>query len=182
MWNYARAAAFAASLLAFVGMASADERLVPSWMKIQESVRLVRLDIVAGWNANNGALNYNGYFSGDLTVVVPVAWTVDIVFKNNDAMLPHSLVITRPYKSEEMPELAGIDQVAIPRAYTNDPDQGIPSPKTDTVRFIVKTAGDFYFFCGAPGHGHGGMWARLRADPDAEAPYVLLAEAAEGRK
>jgi hypothetical protein len=75
MWNYARAAGFAASLLAFVAAAAAasDEKLVPSWMKIQAPARLVRLDIVAGWNANNGALNYNGYFSGDMTVVVPAA-------------------------------------------------------------------------------------------------------------
>jgi len=183
MWNYARAAGLAASLLAFVGTAAASsENFVPSWMKIQAPARLVRLDIIAGWNANNGALNYNGYFSGDMTVVVPVAWTIDLVFKNTDAMLPHSLVVTRPFKSDEMPDLAGVDQVAIPRAYTNDPDKGIPSTKTDTVRFIAKDAGEFYFFCGAPGHGHGGMWTRLKVDPAAEAPYVMLAEGAEGRQ
>jgi hypothetical protein len=97
-------------------------------------------------------------------------------------MLPHSLVVTRPFNSDEMPDLAGVDKVAIPRAYTNDPDQGIPSSKTDTVRFVAKTAGEFYFFCGAPGHGHGGMWTRLKVDPAAEAPYVVVAEGAEGRK
>ena len=180
---FARVGGLAAVLaLSLVAAASADEPLVPSWMKIEKSARLVRLNIVAGWNANNGALNYNGYFSGDMTVVVPVAWTIDLVFKNTDAMLPHSLVVTRPFKSDEMPDLAGVDQVAIPRAYTNDPDKGIPSTKTDTVRFIAKDAGEFYFFCGAPGHGHGGMWTRLKVDPAAEAPYVMLAEGAEGRQ
>jgi len=158
---------------------AAEQPLVPSWMKIEKSAHLVRLNIIAGWNANNGALNFNGYFSGDMTVVVPVAWTVDIAFKNTDGMLPHSLVVTKPFKPDEMPDLAGVKEVAIPRAYTNNPEEGIPAPKTDTVRFATKDAGEFYFFCGAPGHGHGGMWTRLKVDPSAEAPYVLIDKGAE---
>src|SRR5215469_12535221 len=106
MRNAVRAALVAACCLVASG-AGAAEKLVPSWMKITAPARLVRLDIVAGWNANDGALNFNGYFSGDATVVVPVGWTVDIAFKNNDGMLPHSLVVTRPYKREEIPQTAG---------------------------------------------------------------------------
>jgi hypothetical protein len=157
----------------------AADRFVPSWMKIEAAAHLVRLNIVSGWNANNGGLNYNGYHSGDMTVVVPLDWSVDIAFKNNDAMLPHSLVVTKPYKEDEFPDLAGADQVALPRAYTDNPEQGIPSPKTDTLHFVAKTAGDFYFFCGAPGHGHGGMWTKLKIDPAATAPYVDIDKAAE---
>jgi hypothetical protein len=180
---FARAGGHAAVLaLSLAASAAAEEPLVPSWMKIEKSGHLVRLDVTAGWNANNGALNFNGYFGGDMTVVVPVAWTVDIAFKNNDGMLPHSLVVTKPFKPEEMPDLAGLDQVAIPRAYTNNPEQGLPAPKTDTVRFATKTAGDFYLFCGAPGHGHGGMWAKLKVDAAVESPYVVVDKsAAAGR-
>src|SRR5258708_29927493 len=110
--------------LSLVAAASADEPLVPSWMKIEKPARLVRLNIVAGWNANNGALNFNGYFGGDMTVVVPVAWTVDIAFKNTDAILPHSIMVKKTFTPEEMPDLAGLNQVAIPRAYTNNPEEG----------------------------------------------------------
>ena len=180
---FARADVLAAVLaLALGAAASAEEPLVPSWMKIEKSARLVRLNIVAGWNANNGALNFNGYFGGGLTVVVPVGWSVDIAFKNTDAMLPHSLLVTKPFMPEEMPDLAGLNQVAIPRAYTNNPEEGIPAPKTDTVQFVAKAAGDFYLFCGAPGHGHGGMWTRLKIDAAADAPYVIVDKsAADGR-
>jgi hypothetical protein len=179
----ARVGGLAAVLALFLAAAaSAEAPLVPSWMKFEQSARLVRLDIIAGWNANNGALNFNGYFGGDMTVVVPVAWTVDIAFKNTDAMLPHSLLVTRPFKPEEMPDLAGLNQVAIPRAYTNNPEEGLPASKTDTVRFVTKQPGDFYLFCGAPGHGHGGMWTRLKVDPAADAPYVVVdTTATEGR-
>jgi hypothetical protein len=169
-----------AVVLSVVPFASvADDRLVPSWMKVEKAAHLVRLNIVSGWNANNGGLNYNGYYSGDMTVVVPPAWTVEIDFKNNDAMLPHSLIVTKPYGVDEFPDQAGAGQAALPRAYTDNPEQGIPSPKTDTVRFATKDPGDFDFFCGAPGHGHGGMWTRLTVDAAAEAPYVTLAKEAE---
>ena len=137
------------------------------------------LDVVAGFNANNGALNFNGYFTGDMTVVVPVGWSVEIDFKNNDAMLPHSLLVTKPYPPDHVPDVAGADQVAIPRAYTDNPDQGIPSPKTDKVNFTVKAAGEYDFFCGAPGHGQGGMWTRFVVDAAATAPYVTIAAGAE---
>jgi hypothetical protein len=163
-------------------LAANEEHRVPSWMKIEKEAHLVRLNIVSGFNANNGGLNYNGYFSGDMAVVVPPIWTVDIAFKNNDAMLPHSLIVTKPFQEGGFPDLAGADKVAIPRAYTNDPEQGIPSPKTDSVRFAAKAAGDFYFFCGAPGHGHGGMWVKLKIDAAAETPSIVVADTAtDGR-
>ena len=163
--------------------ASAEEKLTPNWMKADAAAKKVKLDIIAGFNANNGALNFNGYFTGDMTVVVPVGWTVEIAFKNNDAMLPHSLLVTKPYPPDHVPEIAGTDQVAIPRAYTDNPDQGIPSPKTDRVTFTAKTAGDYDFFCGAPGHGQGGMWTRFTVDAAATTPYVTLAPGAEpGRR
>jgi hypothetical protein len=175
-----RVLAAAAALLAVVPLVVlAQEHRTPSWMKVEKPIRLVRLNIITGWNANNGGLNYNGYYSGDMSVVVPPDWTVEIAFKNNDAMLPHSLLVTKPYEQDAFPDLAGTNQVALPRAYTDNPDQGIPSPKTDTVRFVAKGPGDFYFFCGAPGHGHGGMWTWFKIDAAAEAPYVVVDAGAE---
>ena len=129
-------ALFALLLLALPARAASDPR-VPAWMKSDPAAKHVTLDIVAGFDANNGALNFNGYYTGDMTVVVPVGWTVDIHFRNNDAMLPHSLLVTKPFPLHHLPDHAGVEDVAIPRAYTDSPDQGIPSPKTDTV-----TSGD----------------------------------------
>jgi sulfocyanin len=184
MLGRALAAAMVAALLLVAPAARADDgRLVPSWMKTDAAAKLVTLDVVAGFNANNGALNFNGYFTGDMTVVVPVGWTVEIDFRNQDAMLPHSLLVTRPYAKDHFPDLAGVNEVAIPRAYTNNPEEGIPSPKSDTMRFVAKTAGEYYFFCGAPGHGQAGMWTRFKIDAGADAPYVVIAPGADrGRR
>jgi sulfocyanin len=154
-------------------------RQTPSWMKSNAEAKLVTLEIVAGFNANNSALNFNGYFAGDMSVIVPIGWTVEIKFRNNDAMLPHSLVVTRAFPRGYLPGKAGIDEVAIPHAYTDNPEEGIPSPKTDTVRFVVRQAGEYYFFCGAPGHGQGGMWTVFKVDAAATAPYVTISPNAE---
>jgi sulfocyanin len=175
----AAAAVAALFLLGAVGARAEDARLTPSWMKPDAAAKRVALDIVAGFNANNGALNFNGYFTGDMTVVVPIGWTVVIAFKNNDAMLPHSLLVTKPYAKDDFPVQAGLAEVAIARAYTNNPEQGIPSPKTDTVSFLAKSAGEYYLFCGAPGHGQGGMWTKLTVDDAATVPYVTLEPNAE---
>jgi len=174
----ALSAIVASLLLAPAGLAD-DQHLTPSWMKTNAAGKLVVLNVIAGFNANNGALNYNGYFTGDMTVVVPAGWTVEIDFKNQDAMLPHSLLVTKPYAPDHFPEKAGVNDVAIPRAYTDNPEEGIPSPKTDTIRFVTKEPGDFLFLCGAPAHAQGGMWTKFKVDPAAAAPYVTIATGAE---
>ncbi|HZB90580.1 MAG TPA: sulfocyanin-like copper-binding protein [Stellaceae bacterium] len=176
----------ASALLALLSLAppatAASDQQVPAWMKSDAAAKHVTLDVVAGFNANNGALNFNGYFTGDMTVVVPAGWTVDIHFRNNDAMLPHSLLVTKPFPANHFPDHAGVEDVAIPRAYSDNPDQGIPSPKTDTLTFAATTPGDYDFLCGVPGHAQAGMWTRLKVDPAAAAPYVTLASgAAPGR-
>lgn len=175
------AAALAALALSVAALAPAGAQNppTPSWMKIDAPTKHVSLDIVAGFNANNGALNFNGYFTGDMTVMVPVGWTVDIHFKNNDAMLPHSLLVTKPFATDHFPDQAGVNDVAIPRAYTENPDQGLPSPKTDTVEFVTRDPGPFYFLCGVPGHGQAGMWVHLTVDAAASTPSVAVAPGAE---
>jgi hypothetical protein len=164
---------------------AADQRLVPSWMSVDAAAHRVRLDIVAGWNGANERLNFNGYAEGDATVVVPLGWTVDLAFKNDDERMPHSLVVTKAYGTDEMPNVAGLDQVAIRRASTQNPGGGTFAPNTDTARFTANKDGDgaFFFFCGAPGHGRAGMWMRFTVDDTAAAPYLLVAEkGASGRK
>jgi sulfocyanin len=168
-----------ALLLVAVPAAAQSDHLTPSWMTIDAAKKHVTLDIVAGFNANNSALNFNGYYAGDMTLVVPAGWSVDIHFSNNDAMLPHSLVVTKPYAKDAFPNTMGVDQVAIPRAYTDNPDQGIPAPKTDTASFTAKPPGDYYFICGASGHGLAGMWTKFEVDPAATAPYITIAKGAE---
>ena len=64
------------------------------WMRVDESARRVEFDIVAGLTPVNGNWNFNGYANGDMTITVPVGWTVVIEFSNRDANVPHSFYVS----------------------------------------------------------------------------------------
>lgn len=157
---------------------AAAEQVKPSWMTSDPASKTVTMEIVAGWNPDNGAMNYNGFHEGQLTVVVPVGWKVSIHFTNKDGDLPHSLLITKAYPAGGFPDVAGQDQVAIPRAYSKSPEAGIDANDEDQLDFTVKEAGQFYLFCGAQGHGLGGMWDRFEVSAEATEPYVLIGDGA----
>jgi sulfocyanin len=156
--------------------ARAADKITPSWMKIDAGEQSVALEIIAGWNPDNSSLNYNGFHDGQMTVVVPVGWKVSIHFTNHDGDLPHSLLVTKPYDPGSFPDVAGQDQVAIPRAYSRSPDTGIDSNTDDTIEFTAKEPGPYYFFCGAQGHAKAGMWDHFEVSADATEPYVTLAD------
>ena len=154
----------------------------PSWMKVDAAKKSVSLDLVSGWNAENGALNYNGYFQGDMTLVMPVGWIVKVSFTNHDGMLPHSMLVTKQYAKDDIPQEAGNAEVAISKAYTDNPIGGLAPNEKDDFSFKTSDAGSFWLFCGVPGHGQQGMYVDLKVDPSAERPDVLIAKgAAAGR-
>jgi len=158
--------------------ARAGETLTPSWMKVDETGKTVEIQLVAGWNANDGALNFNGYYKGDMTIVVPIDWTVSVKFSNHDGMLPHSMVITKPF-DEHIPEQAGLSDLAINRAYSIDLESGIMSNQHDDVKFTTKEAGKYWMVCGVTGHALQGMWVGFEVDPKAEKPHIVIASGAE---
>lgn len=169
------------ALMLITAWAAAETRLTPSWMNIDGDRQTVEMEVVAGFNVNNNNWNYNGYHNGDMTVVVPVGWKVRIAFSSIDGNYPHSLVVIRDEGApDNLPPQAGRDQVAISRAYSRDPLGGIYNDK-DTLRFTVKEAGDYLWFCGVPGHGQGGMWVYFKVDAEAEAPFVIIEDSADGR-
>jgi sulfocyanin len=159
--------------------AAAGKAPVPSWMQVDAAAEKVTLDMVSGWNGNNGALNYNGYHDGDVTVVIPAGWTVEVKFRNNDSSLPHSILVTKPYAKNEFPEIAGRDRVAVARAYSRSPEAGIGGGQTDDFRFKADPAGKYYFLCGVPGHAMAGMWVHLDISPEAKEPGVIIAPGAQ---
>lgn len=174
-----RRSVFALTLTIFafavLPQASAAETTVPTWLKWNSAKKRVEMMIRAGYNGNNGSWNFNGYYEGGATVVVPKGVTVSFRFENYDGNVPHSLLVTKPYTEEEMPDIAGRDHVAVGRAYTRVPDFGCNSC-TETVRFKTKKAGKFYFLCGVVGHAHAGMWIGFEISEDAEEPYVLVSD------
>jgi sulfocyanin len=157
----------------------AEEQMVPSWMAIDAGARKVQMDVVAGFNPNNSTWNFNGYYEGGMTVVVPEGWRVEITLSNRDGDVPHSLVVMADPGEAELPLQAGREQAAFARAYSRSPEQGISAGNQDVVSFKADEAGDYLWFCGVPGHGQSGMWTRFVVAADASAPYVSVAADAE---
>ncbi len=160
--------------LSLAGPASAQQQGVdPTWLTFDVAAKTVRFQLIAGLTGLNGALNFNGFRDGDLTLVVPIGWQTEIDFRNHDGMLPHSAEVIAP--QTPLPTQPG--DPAIPRAFTLRLTQGLPSEATDMMRFDAQLAGDYLIFCGVPGHGAAGMWIRLRVSATAKTPALLLTPA-----
>ena len=147
-----------------------QQRVDPTWLSFDTAAKTVRFQLIAGLTGLNGALNFNGFRDGALTLVVPVGWQTEIDFRNHDGMLPHSAQVIAP----QTPLPTQPVGPAIPRAFTFKLVEGLPSEATDIMRFAAQPAGEYLIFCGVPGHGAAGMWIRLRVSATATTPALLL--------
>jgi len=168
-----------ALLLIATAAGAAEERIVPNWMTVDTGARKVTVDVVAGFNPSNSSWNLNGYYEGDMTVVVPEGWRVEITLTNRDGDVPHSLVVMADPGADSLPLQAGREQAAFPRAYSRSPEQGMSAGDQDTMSFKADQTGEFLWFCGVPGHGQSGMWIRFTVAADTAEPYVNIAPGAE---
>ncbi|MBV8400534.1 MAG: hypothetical protein JOZ17_17610 [Acetobacteraceae bacterium] len=144
-------------VLSMAAGSAAEQKATPSWIKNDPAKKTATLDVMSGWNPDNGALNFNGFSNNQATVVVPANWTVRVNFVNHDGMLPHSILVTKQYAKDAIPPQAGVSEVAISKAYSRDPESGIGPNEKDNFSFVPRTAGDYWLFCGVPGHGVQGM-------------------------
>jgi hypothetical protein len=171
------AAATAFLLVTAAPTAGAAEPIVPSWIKWDAGKAQAEIWIKAAYNGNNGSWNYNGYYEGGVTIVVPAGTRVVIHFENPDGNYPHSLLVTEPYPKDALPDIAGRDQVAISRAYTRSPEKGCHSCKED-LRFKARTPGSYYLYCGVVGHGQAGMWIGFEISEAADTAHARIAKGA----
>src|SRR5437870_1824471 len=109
----------------------------PGWLSVDATTRTATFDLIAGLTGANGALNFNGFKDGGLTLTVPVGWTVVMHFRNHDGMLPHSAEVI----ADTHPLPTGPVAPAFPRAFTLRLDQGLISEQTDNIRFIADRGG-----------------------------------------
>jgi hypothetical protein len=149
----------------------------PAWLSFDSTAKTARFQLIAGLTGLNGALNFNGFRDGGLTVVIPVGWKAEITFKNHDGMLPHSAEVIAP----QTPLPTQPVSPAISRAFTLDLAKGLPPEGTDVMRFVAQPPGEYLIFCGVPGHGAAGMWIRLRVSATAQTPALLLTPSAESK-
>ena len=149
----------------------APQNIDPRWMAFDTATRRVTFALTAGLTPFNGALNFNGFRDGELTLVVPAGWTVVVNFTNHDGMLPHSAEVI--LDDGQTPLRAG--DPAIQRAYTKDLETGVPAGDgKDVIRFTAAPPGNYRFYCAVPGHGAAGMWVRLKVDGGVTTPRMVL--------
>ncbi|WP_245458100.1 sulfocyanin-like copper-binding protein [Mesorhizobium sp. M6A.T.Cr.TU.016.01.1.1] len=112
MARFAHLALLAVALGFLPGIALAGEPFVPSWIKNDPAAETVAIEIVADWNQveryrrdniRTDIIDFNGYWGGNLTIVVPAEWSVKIEFINGSSSFRHSLMLTRVYAQSEMP-------------------------------------------------------------------------------
>lgn len=159
--------------------ARAQERTVPpqaidpSWLQVDTATKTATFELIAGLTGLNGALNFNGFRDGGLTLEVPVGWTVVMNFRNHDGMLPHSAEVI--HDAHPLP----VQPVtpAFPKAFTVRLTEGIPSEGRDDLRFIADMGGSYLIFCGVPGHGAAGMWIRLTVSGSFRTPSLAATPA-----
>jgi sulfocyanin len=153
--------------------AGADPVVDSSWLQADTVTKTASFQLVAGLTGLNGALNFNGFRDGGLTLTVPLDWTVVMHFRNHDGMLPHSAEVI----PDTHPLSTGPVAPAFARAFTLRLEQGLVSEQTDDLRFIADKGGSYLIFCGVPGHGAAGMWVRLAVSGSVGRPSVAATPA-----
>jgi hypothetical protein len=174
MFRFALALSLICSLA--VPARAQQQRLDPTWLSFDAATKTAKFQLIAGLTGLNGALNFNGFRDGGLTVVIPVGWKAEISFKNHDGMLPHSAEVISPQTPLPVQPVSP----AIPRAFTLKLATGLPPEGTDVMRFAAKPPGEYLIFCGVPGHGAAGMWIRLRVSATAHTPALILTPSKAG--
>ena len=147
----------------------------PSWLSVDTGARTATFELIAGLTGLNGALNFNGFRDGGLTLTVPVGWTVVVLFRNHDGMLPHSAEVIADLHPLPFQPVSP----AFPKAFTLRLAEGIPSEGRDDMRFIADKGGSYLIFCGVPGHGAAGMWIRLVASASVPQPSLAATPPAQ---
>jgi len=142
----------------------------PHWLSFDANAKSVKFELIAGLTGVNGALNFNGFADGKLTLVIPTGWAVEMNFVNNDGMLPHSAIVV----AATLPIAAAPSVAAIPRALTLRASEGLRPLAKDVMRFTAAPAGEYFIVCGVPGHAAGGMWIRLRVSDAATVPSLSI--------
>lgn len=165
MERFTRLVLLASALESLPGIVLAGEPFVPSWIKNDPTAKTVAIEIVADWNQverfrrgniRTDIIDFNGYWGGNLTIIVPAAWTVQLEFINGSSSFRHSLMVTRVYAQSEMPvKLTAED--AIWGAYTHPPE-GIKLKERRQLKFVAKDVGSYFLACARQTHLMDGHW------------------------
>ena len=129
----------------------------------------VFVTLIAGETQAASGFNFNGYANGEMTLTVPLGWTVNVVFENA-VTVPHSVAVL-PYST---PQPAEGTKPVFPRAATTNLLSGLPRGARATFSFVANKPGTYEFACGVSGHAVAGMWDFLIVSPTATGPTTAI--------
>ena len=141
------------------------------------------MEIVAAWNQvaryaksniRTDILEFNGYWGGNLPVIVPTGWAVNIEFVNHAGAVRHGLMVTRTYAESEMPVRLQ-DEDAIWGAYVR-PLEGIFPQETAHLDFTAQQPGSYFLACSREGHLLSGPWIGLEVRDGLEQTVAIVHE------
>lgn len=144
---------------------------MPDWMTVNESDSTVTMEVVAAKTSDNmNGWNFNGYYGGNATIVVPQGYEITIEFQNDDQVNPHSLGIDEQVGgypanfSEVTPAFEGaVTEGATQMGTSTQPGQ------SETITFTASEAGEYAMVCYVPAHANQGMWIGFDVSADGEA-------------
>src|SRR2546427_12156966 len=89
---------FVAGLLALATRAVAQDgtpspTVDPRWLAADTTAKTATVELIASLTGANGALNFNGFRDGGLTLTAPLGWTAVMPVRNHAGMLPHSAAV-----------------------------------------------------------------------------------------
>jgi hypothetical protein len=153
---------------ALAAQSDSPPQIDSTWLVSDVPTKTVQFQLIAGFSGLNGALNFNGFGDGGLTLTVPAGWHVVIHFSNHDGMLAHS--------AEVIPDgpvpITGATTPAFSQAVTFRLQDGLITTERDDMKFVADTAGSYLIICGVPGHAAGGMWIHFKVAAGADRPSL----------
>jgi len=142
---------------------------VPDWYTVDHEARTVDLSIVAGTSPANNFWNFNGFMRGQIAIVVPEGYTVNVEFTNRDPNMAHSVGISSE-RSNFMTPPAPTPVFA--GAITENPQSMLEATmpgESESIHFVADTAGGYSMVCYIAGHAAVGMWVFFDVSADGEA-------------
>src|SRR5215212_9252470 len=151
-----------------VHAARAGDPFIPSWIKNDPNAKSVTIDLAADWNehlrfaevpSRTKTSDFNGYYGGGMTLIVPTGWSVRVELSNQSKSTRHSLMLTKPYPQSEIP-VKVTEQDAVWGASTT-PLEGIRPGETARMSFVAQEPGSYVLARARYVHFIEGHWIGL---------------------
>lgn len=131
------AVAIGAGLL-LTGCGNATTNAHPKWMTVNKATKTVNLTVKGGLTRNNERQNFNGYANGQMTIKIPVGYTVHVKFIN-DGGIPEDIGIYTP-KSHQLAFKKAGDSI---QAITENPTAGAYPGHSLSFTFQANKVGTY---------------------------------------